>query len=135
MNRNVDRRAITFRINLANDREKQLYDHLMDKEHGECSMSNYVKSILISHFTNEDKEKLLADSFAQMQECQKKALVDMKKLVKEEMHNHDVKLLALLASNGSCVSTVKVGKEKKMDLPSKSTELPKGMDTVLSMFE
>lgn len=135
MNRNLYRRAITFRINLANDREKQLYDHLMDKEHGECSMSNYVKSILISHFINEDKEKLLADSFAEIQECQKKALADMKKIVKEEMHNHDIKLLALLASNDRGVSGDMVEKGKKMDLPSKSTELPRGMDVVLSMFE
>ena len=131
-------RGLTFRINLENEKEKKLYEQLMDKEHGSCSMSAYVKSILFDHFSNEEKQRVLADYFHEMQQCQKKALDDIRKTVQEEMHKHDIKMMSLLISNGNDKNEVpedKQKKEKGMELPSESKNLPEGMDQVLDMFE
>ena len=132
------RRAITFRLNLTNEKENTVYEKLTSKEHGNISMSAYIKDILLDHFSNEDKEKTLAESFQKLQECQKKALSDVKNVVKEEMQNHDMRVLAVLASNGSYTPITPTDTQKKgkgMELPKESKELPEGMDDVLKMFQ
>lgn len=133
-----NRQAITFRLNLMNERECKLYEQLISKEHGDISMSAYIRDILLDHFSNEEKEKILSDSFQKLQECQKRALSDMKNVVKEEMQNHDMRVLAVLASNGSYTPITSTDMQKMgkgMELPKESKELPEGMDSVLKMFQ
>lgn len=68
----------------------------------------------------------------------KKTLTEMKKMVKEEMQNHDMRVLAVLASNGnySSINLADVQKNGKgMELPKESKELPEGMESVLKMFQ
>ena len=62
----------------------------------------------------------------------------MKKMGKEEMQNHDMRVLAVLASNGnySLINLADVQKNGKgMELPKESKELPEGMESVLKMFQ
>lgn len=59
-------------------------------------------------------------------------------MVKEEMQNHVMRVLAVLASNGSYTSINMADLQKKgkgMELPKESKELPEGLESVLKMFQ
>ncbi len=133
-----NRQAFTVRLNLMNEKERKIYECLMDKEHGDISVSAQVRDILFEHYENEEKDKQLAQAFQEMKDYYKKTLVEMKKIVKEEMQNHDMRMLAVLASNGNYTSINLADKQKKgkgMELPKESKELPEGMESVLKMFQ
>ena len=133
-----NRQAVTFRLNLMNEKERKIYECLMNKEHGDISVSAQVRDILLEHYENEEKDKQLAEAFQEMKDYYKKTLVEMKKIVKEEMQNHDMRVLAVLASNGNYTSINIEDIQKKgkgMELPKESKELPEGMDSVLKMFQ
>ena len=133
-----NRQAFTVRLNLMNEKERKIYECLMDKEHGDISVSAQVRDILFEHYENEEKDKQLAQAFQEMKDYYKKTLTEMKKMVKEEMQNHDMRVLAVLASNGNYTSINLADKQKKgkwMELPKESQELPEGMESVLKMFQ
>ena len=119
-----------------NEKERKIYECLMNKEHGDISVSAQVRDILLEHYENEEKDKQLAEVFQEMKDYYKKSLIEMKKIVKEEMQNHDMRVLAVLASNGSYTSINMADLQKKgMELPKESKELPEGMESVLKMFQ
>ena len=68
----------------------------------------------------------------------KKILIEIKKIIREEMQNHDMRVLAVLASNGN-YSLINLAdnqkKGKEMELPKESKELPEGMESVMKMFQ
>lgn len=133
-----NRQAFTVRLNLMNEKERKIYECLMNKEHGDISVSAQVRDILLEHYENEEKDKQLAEVFQEMKDYYKKTLVAMKNIVKEEMQNHDMRVLAVLASNGnySSINLADVQKNGKgMELPKESKELPEGMESVLKMFQ
>ncbi len=133
-----NRQAFTVRLNLMNEKERKIYECLMNKEHGDISVSAQVRDILLEHYENEEKDKQLAQAFQEMKDYYKKTLVEMKKIVKEEMQNHDMRVLAILASNGNYTSINLADMQKKgkgMELPKESRELPEGMESVLKMFQ
>lgn len=133
-----NRQAFTVRLNLMNEKERKIYECLMDKEHGDISVSAQVRDILLEHYENEEKDKQLAQAFQEMKDYYKKTLVEMKKMVKEEMQNHDMRVLAVLASNGNFtpINIADMQKNGKgMELPKESKELPEGMESVLKMFQ
>ena len=133
-----NRQAVTVRFNLLSEKERKIYECLMNKEHGDISVSAQVRDILLEHYENEEKDKQLAEVFQEMKDYYKKTLVAMKNIVKEEMQNHDMRVLAVLASNGnySSINLADVQKNGKgMELPKESKELPEGMESVLKMFQ
>lgn len=133
-----NRQAFTVRLNLMNEKERKIYECLMNKEHGDISVSAQVRDILLEHYENEEKDKKLAEAFQEMKDYYKKSLIEMKKIVKEEMQNHDMRVLAVLASNGNFtpINITDMQKNGKgMELPKESTELPEGMESVLKMFQ
>ena len=133
-----NRQAFTVRLNLMNEKERKIYECLMNKEHGDISVSAQVRDILLEHYENEEKEKQLAEAFQEIKDYYKKSLIEMKKIVKEEMQNHDMRVLAVLASNGN-YSLINLAdnqkKGKEMELPKESKELPEGMESVMKMFQ
>lgn len=133
-----NRQAVTVRFNLLNEKERKIYECLTDKEHGDISMAAQVRDILYEHYENEKKEKQRTEAFQKMQIYYKKTLVEIKNMVKEELQNHDMRVLAVLASNGNYTSINLADMQKKgkgMELPKESKELPEGMDSVLKMFQ
>ena len=133
-----NRQAFTVRLNLMNEKERKIYECLMNKEHGDISVSAQVRDILLEHYENEEKEKQLAEAFQEIKDYYKKSLIEMKKIVKEEMQNHDMRVLAVLASNGNytSINLADMQKNRKgMELPKESKELPEGMESVLKMFQ
>ena len=133
-----NRQAFTVRLNLMNEKERKIYECLMNKEHGDISVSSQVRDILLEHYENEEKEKQLAEAFQEIKDYYKKSLIEMKKIVKEEMQNHDMRVLAVLASNGNFTPINIADMQKKgkgMELPKESKELPEGIDEVLKMFQ
>lgn len=133
-----NRQAFTVRLNLMNEKERKIYECLMNKEHGDISVSAQVRDVLFEHYENEEKDKQLAQAFQEMKDYYKKILAEIKKIVKEEMQNHDMRVLAVLASNGNytSINLADVQKNGKgMELPKESKELPEGMESVLKMFQ
>ena len=138
MKTRTNKQAITFRLNLENEKERKLYEYLISKEHGDISVSALIRNILLEYFMNLEKKKTLEEAFQKMQYYYKKTLVEIKNMVKEEMQNHDMRVLAVLASNGNYTSINLADMQKKgkgMELPKESKELPEGMESVLKMFQ
>lgn len=133
-----NRQAVTFRLNLMNEKDRKIYENLLNGEHGDISMSAQVRNILLEHYENEENEKHLKEASQELKDFYKKILIEIKKIIREEMQNHDMRVLAVLASNGnySLINLADIQKKgKEMELPKESKELPKGMDSVLKMFQ
>ena len=74
-----NRQAFTVRLNLMNEKERKIYECLMNKEHGDISVSAQVRDILLEHYENEEKEKQLAEAFQEIKDYYKKTLTEIKK--------------------------------------------------------
>lgn len=133
-----NRQAVTFRLNLMNEKDRKIYENLLNGEHGDISMSAQVRNILLEHYENEENEKHLKEASQELKDFYKKILIEIKKIIREEMQNHDMRVLAVLASNGN-YSLINLAdnqkKGKEMELPKESKELPEGMESVMKMFQ
>ena len=133
-----NRQAVTFRLNLMNEKDRKIYENLLNGEHGDISMSAQVRNILLEHYENEENEKHLKEASQELKDFYKKILIEIKKIIREEMQNHDMRVLAVLASNGN-YSLINLAdnqkKGKEMELPKESKELPEGMERVMKMFQ
>lgn len=133
-----NRQAVTFRLNLMNEKDRKIYENLLNGEHGDISMSAQVRNILLEHYENEENEKHLKEASQELKDFYKKILIEIKKIIREEMQNHDMRVLAVLASNGnySLINLADIQKKgKEMELPKESKELPEGMERVMKMFQ
>ena len=114
-----NRQAVTFRLNLMNEKDRKIYENLLNGEHGDISMSAQVRNILLEHYENEENEKHLKEASQELKDFYKKILIEIKKIIREEMQNHDMRVLAVLASNGNyslinLADNQKKGKEMKI---------------------